>query len=140
MRKCRNLLIAGVAGATLLFGAPSALAAPKNVDIFTIDENPGGSAAFLPIPGFGFRLQACDIQPDGHGVRAYAGLRRGKKTEWTTVLDIDGYNGRCRSGSVGVAPGTPVSFSVCLRDHDGRDNPDGSRADQFCSEPVRVTT
>jgi hypothetical protein len=117
-RRIRNILIAIATAATL---AVAGLAAPalasKNVnDVRTGDANPGGKAFFKKTsrPGI-FRLGACDIQKDSHGVQAYASFNRwGMQNE---IADLDGANGKCKERWISIKPSNDnrtVYVTVCL--------------------------
>jgi hypothetical protein len=114
MTKCRKLLIAALAGATMMTGAVPALARD---DVGATTQNGAGQALFTKIGTGQYVLQACDLTRDGYGVRAYASYTKGAMDNW--VRDVDGANGNCKSKSVYATAGKTVYIKVCLRDHDG---------------------
>ena len=68
MRTFPLLLAAGAAGAVLLGGAAQPAFAANHFRATTSDPQPGGVAHFSKKSR---KLSACDVEDDGHGVRAF---------------------------------------------------------------------
>jgi hypothetical protein len=135
MRKCRNVLVAALAGAIMLIAALPASAHDGKFRVRTDDPNPGGEAYLYHKDGW-LHLRACDIQKDGYGVRATAGFGpEGTFVASRSGKDTDGANnGKAGCGKpVTVLPGHPgylVTLKVCLKDRDG--NRSGKKKKNKC--------
>jgi hypothetical protein len=140
MRKLRNALIAGLAGAAMLIAAiPAQGDHSGNEYVETTDRGPGAHATFSHLEGEYYELTACDDDKDGFGVRAYASLYQ--EGTQNLVRNTEGED-TCVDGRVRVQDRHlifhDVWVGVCLRDHDGdrSQGPQDPISDRWCSWEV----
>jgi len=124
--KARSAFVLTALGASVaalsLYSTP-AFAAGNAWSVYTTDDNPGGRAEWYgAYSGTQERLGACDDQADGYRVVATVRWSGGSKT----VTAANGA-GTCvfTPSSWGLAEGTTVSVTACLRDG-------ANGADKYC--------